>query len=307
MVQFVIKRLGQGIFSLLIVVLMVAFAMRLSGDPAVAMFQGSSAPTTADLARIRHALGTDRPFLVQYWEFLKGMAVGNLGISFRNNEPVSKLIAERLPATISLALVSLAFALLVAIPVGMYAAVFQNSILDQAIRIISMFGLSFPNFWIGIMLIMLFGVKLRWLPPSGFEGWRSLVLPGFTLALILSSFIVRLVRATMVEVFYEQYIVTARAKGLTEHIIQYKHGLRNGMIPIVTYVGLQFGGLLGGVVIIEQVFAWPGVGRLALEAISYRDYPLLQGTIAVLAVVIILVNLAVDISYALIDPRIRVK
>lgn len=306
MFQYIVKRLAQGILTLLVVILMVAFTIRLSGDPAVAMFQGTSGPTVAELARIRHALGTDRPFLIQYWEFLKGIAVGNLGTSFRYNEPVSKLITERLPATLSLALVSLFLSLLISIPLGMYAAVFQNSILDQTIRIVSMFGLSFPNFWIGIMLIMILGVELRWLPPSGFEGWQSLILPGLTLSLILSSTTIRLVRVLMVDVFHEQYIVTARAKGLAEHIIQYKHALRNVMIPVMTYIGLQFGGLIGGIVIIEQVFAWPGIGRLALEAISYRDYPLLQGTVTVLAIVIVLVNLTVDISYALIDPRIRV-
>ncbi len=284
----------------------VAFTIRLSGDPAVTLFQGASAPSAEELARIRHALGLDRPFLVQYLDFLKGLFTGDLGRSFRSDQPVSALIAQRMPATLLLASVALLLSLLFSIPLGIYAATRQGSWADRITRLLSLLGLSFPNFWLGLMLILIFGVHLRWLPPSGYEGPASLVLPGLTLGLILTSTTTRLMRGSLLEVLSSQYILVARSKGLSERVVIYKHALRNAAIPIITFVGLQFGGLIGGIVIIEQVFAWPGLGSLALSAIAYRDYPVLQGAVAVLAVIVVLVNLIVDLSYAFIDPRISV-
>ncbi len=307
MAKYAFSRLLQAIFVLVVVTLIVAFTVRLSGDPAVALFQGASAPTKEDLEHIRHALGLDRPFIVQYLEFLSGFFTGNLGTSFRGSQPVSQLIAERLPATLLLAVCSMAVSLLLSLPLGVYSAVRRGGRADFLIRSFSLIGLSFPNFWLGIMMILLFGVVLRWLPPSGFEGPSSLILPSMTLGIILTSTTVRILRASLLEVLSSQYVTVARSKGLSERVVLYKHALRNAAIPILTFIGLQFGGLIGGVVIVEQVFAWPGLGSLALNAIANRDYPVLQGTVAVLAVVVVLVNYIIDLSYAFLDPRISME
>jgi peptide/nickel transport system permease protein len=303
--RYTVLRLGQAIFVMLVVTLLVAFAVRLSGDPVVALFQGASAPNKTDLERIRKALGVDRPFLVQYLEFVGGLLTGNLGKSFRNDQPVSALINEKIPGTLVLAASSLTFSIVVSVPLAIASAVRKGRWLDRLVRLGSLIGLSFPNFWLAIMMILIFGVNLRWLPPSGFEDWRSVVMPAVTLGLILTATNVRLLRAALLEVLSSQYIIVARSKGLLERVVLYKHALRNAAIPAVTFIGLQFGGLIGGVVIIEQVFAWPGLGSLALNAISQRDYPVLQGTVAVLALVVVVVNLIIDLSYGLIDPRIN--
>lgn len=305
MLVFTLKRLGQTIFVLVGITLFVAFTIRLSGDPAVALFQGASGPTQEQLEQIRRELGLDRPFLVQYWDFVSGAVRGDLGTSFRSKQPVSEVIRSRFPATFWLATASLAISLLIAFPLGVMAARRHRKTPDLLIRVITLLGLSFPNFWLGIMLILVFGVKLKWLPPSGYENLQSLILPSVTLGLILASTTTRLIRSSLLDVMGEQYVVTAHSKGLSAQRVLYGHALRTALIPIVTYIGLQFGALLGGVVIIEQVFAWPGLGSLALSAISFRDYPTLQGTITVLALLIAFINLLVDLSYAFLDPRIR--
>ncbi len=305
MVAFLLRRAIQSLFVLVGITLFVSFTIRLSGDPAVAMFQGASAPTAEQLTTIRARLGTDRPFMEQYLAFLGSLLRGDLGTSFRTGAPVADAVAQRFPATVGLALTSLLVSLVIAIPLGVLAARRRGRPADFVVRVVSLVGLSFPNFWLGIMLILVFGVYLRWLPPSGYEGPASLVLPSLTLGLILASTTTRLVRSALLDVLGEQYVVTARAKGIREHRVVYRHALRTALIPVVTFVGLQIGGLIGGVVIVEQVFAWPGLGSLALNAISFRDYPMLQGTITVLAVFIAAINLVVDTSYALLDPRIR--
>lgn len=305
MLVYTLKRLAQTIFVLVGITLFVAFTIRLSGDPAVALFQGASGPTQEQLEQIRRELGLDRPFLVQYWDFVSGAVRGDLGTSFRSKQPVSEVIRSRFPATFWLATASLTISLLIAFPLGVMAARRHRKMPDLLIRVITLLGLSFPNFWLGIMLILVFGVKLRWLPPSGYENPQSLILPSLTLGLILASTTTRLIRSSLLDVLGEQYVVTAHSKGLSARRVLYGHALRTALIPIVTYIGLQFGALLGGVVIIEQVFAWPGLGSLALSAISFRDYPTLQGTITVLALLIAFINLLVDLSYAFLDPRIR--
>ncbi len=307
MLRYTVFRFGQAIFVMLVVTLLVAFAVRLSGDPVVALFQGASAPNKTDLERIRKALGVDRPFLVQYLEFMGGLLTGNLGKSFRNDQPVSELIGEKIPGTLILASSSLFFSIVLSVPLAIASAVRKGYWVDRLVRLLSLIGLSFPNFWLAIMLILIFGVNLRWLPPSGFEGWRSVIMPAVTLGLILTATNVRLLRAALLEVLSSQFITVARSKGLRERVVLYKHALRNAAIPALTFIGLQFGGLIGGVVIVEQVFAWPGLGSLALNAISQRDYPVLQGTVAVLALVVVVVNLVIDLSYGLIDPRISIS
>ena len=304
---FLIKRLLQAIFVVLVVTLFVAYAARLSGDPALMLAQGAGSVTEEDLRNIREGLGLERPFAVQYVEFLRGAVVGDLGKSFMGGTPVSRLIADALPATLALALVSLFLSVLVSVPLGIQAAVHKGKGADQCIRILSLVGLSFPNFWLAIMLVLLLSITFPLLPPSGWDGPISLVMPALTMAIILSATNVRLVRTAMLETLSAQYIMVARAKGLKDRVVLYKHALRNCAIPLITYIGLQFGNLVGGLVVVERVFNWPGLGTLAFEAIASRDYPVLQGTVTVLSVLIVAVNLLVDIAYGLIDPRIRTK
>lgn len=307
MIGFVARRVALAVFVVLVVTLLVSWAIRLTGDPAVMLAQGAGSVTEEDLQRIRIALGLDRPFLVQYLGFLQGLLTGDLGRSFLGNTPVILLVGRALPATLLLAFVSLLASIVLSIPLGIHAAVHKGRAVDQGIRILSLVGLSFPNFWLAMMMVLVFSIALGWLPPSGMEGTASLVMPAATMAIILTATNVRLVRTTMLETLSAQYVMVARSKGLRERVVLYKHALRNCAIPLITYIGLQFGGLVGGIVVVEQVFAWPGMGSLAFDAIAARDYPVLQAVITVLAILIVVINLAVDIAYGLVDPRIRTE
>lgn len=307
MVTFLLKRLMQAVFVLLSVTLVVAFAIRLTGDPALMLTQGAGSVTEADLAMIREALGINKPFFTQYIEFLVGLLSFDFGHSFMGSTPVSTLISTSLPATLMLSFSVMLISILISIPLGIKAAVSKGKWADQTIRIVSLIGLSFPNFWLALMLVLFFSIWLQWLPPSGMEGWTSFLMPTLTMAIILTATNVRLVRSSMLETLQAQYIMVARAKGLKESTVLYKHALRNCAIPLITYFGLQFGGLLGGIVVIEKVFNWPGLGTLAFEAVSARDYPVLQAVITILSMLIVGVNLLVDIAYGLIDPRIRTE
>jgi len=307
MSAFVFKRFLQAIFVVLVVTLFVSYAVRLSGDPALMLSQGAGSVTEQDLQNIRSGLGLDRPFLVQYAEFLRGIVVGDFGRSFMGGTPVARLIADALPATLALASVSLLLSILVSVPLGIQAAVKQGRGIDQFIRIFSLIGLSFPNFWLAIMLVLLLSITFPLLPPSGWDGPVSLIMPALTMAIILSATNVRLVRTAMLETLSAQYITVARSKGLKDRVVLYKHALRNCAIPLITYIGLQFGNLIGGIVVVEKVFNWPGLGTLAFDAIAGRDYPVLQGTVTVLSLVIVIVNLLVDMAYGLVDPRIRTR
>ncbi len=307
MLRYLAAQVFQAVLVVLFVTLVVAVMLRFSGDPAVAQFQGASAPTAEQLQQIRRAMGLDQPVGVQYLHFLGGVLRGDFGTSFRGGTSVGSLIRQALPPTLLLALCSLLLSLALSLPLGIYAAVHRGRWADQLIRFFTLLGLSFPNFWLGIMLVLIFGVTLRWLPPSGYEGPASLVLPSVTLGLILTSTTVRLLRASLLDVLSAQYVTVARSKGLSERRVLYKHALRNTAIPVVTFIGLQFGGLVGGVVVVEQVFAWPGMGLLALQAISNRDYPVLQGAVTVLALLVVLINLLIDLSYGLFDPRVRME
>lgn len=307
MAGFLIKRLLQAIFVVIAITLLVSFAIRLTGDPAVTMFQGGGSMTEDDLARIRAALGTDRPFLVQYFEFLKGVLSFDFGKSFSGGADVASLIKQALPATLLLAFISMAVSIAISIPLGIKAATARGTAWDQGIRIFSLIGLSFPNFWLATMLVLLFSITLGLLPPSGMTGVSSYIMPAVTMGIILTSTNVRLVRTSMLETLQSQYILVARAKGLSESKVLYKHALRNCAIPLITYFGIQFGGLLGGIVVIERVFNWPGLGTLAFDAVGARDFPVLQAVITVLSMMIIGINLLVDIAYGLVDPRIRTE
>ena len=307
MAGFIVKRLLQAIFATLIVTLLVSYAIRLTGDPALMLTQGAGSISEADLERIREALGVNEPFFVQYFGFLKDMVTLDFGRSFLGGTSVSVLISGALPSTLALAFWSMLISIVFSIPLGITAAVNRGKAVDQVIRILSLVGLSFPNFWLAIMLVLVFSITWNILPPSGMVGPLSYILPAITMGIILMAVNVRLVRTTMLETLNSQYIMVARAKGLSETKVLYKHALRNCAIPLVTYMGLQFGGLLGGIVVIERVFNWPGMGTLAFDAVGARDYPVLQASIMVLSLMIILVNLLVDLIYGLVDPRIRTE
>lgn len=307
MAGFLIKRLAQAVFVVVIVTLIVSVAVRMTGDPAMMIAQGATNITEADLVRIREGLGLNQPFITQYLSTLSGLVTWDFGRSFLGGTEVSTLIAGALPATLLLAFLSLAVSIIISIPLGIRAAIRRGKWEDQLIRILSLVGLSFPNFWLATMLVLLFSITLHWLPPSGMSGWATLVMPALTMGVILTATNVRLVRTSMLEVMQSQYIMVARAKGLSERSVLYKHALRNSAIPLITFLGLQFGGLLGGIVVVEKVFNWPGMGTLAFDAVSARDYPVLQSVIMILSALIVGVNLLVDIAYGLIDPRIRTE
>ncbi len=307
MAGFLIKRFLQAVFVVFVVTLTVSYAIRFTGDPALMLAQGAGSVTEEDLVRIREGLGLNQPFLAQYAQFIAGMFRLDFGRSFMGGTPVSQLIASALPATMLLAFASLIVSIAISIPLGIRAAVARGKWADQTIRILSLIGLSFPNFWLAIMLVLLFSIVLKWLPPSGMDGFASFIMPALTMGIILTATNVRLVRTAMLETLQSQYIMVARAKGLSESKVLYKHALRNCAIPLITYFGLQFGGLLGGIVVVELVFNWPGMGTLAFDAVASRDYPVLQAVITVLSLMIVFVNLLVDIAYGLVDPRIRTE
>jgi ABC-type dipeptide/oligopeptide/nickel transport system permease component len=252
-------------------------------------------------------MGFDDPLYLQYWRFLKGAVQGDFGTSLRHDEPALGLVWQRMPATIELTGVALGVALVLAIPAGIVSAVFRNTPLDYVSTVVALMGQAMPTFWLGIMLILIFSVGLQILPSSGRGGAAHLVLPALTLGLFTTARIMRLTRSGMLEVLGQDYVRTARAKGVGERTIVWKHALKNAGIPVVTIIGLELGTLLGGAVITETIFAWPGVGRLSVQAIYNRDYPLVQAAVFVLASIFVLVNLAVDLLYTYLDPRIRIR
>jgi peptide/nickel transport system permease protein len=306
MIAYILKRLLHSVYVILAISLIVFIAVRLTGDPVSLMF-GDGQPSKEAVASIRHNLGLDKPVYVQYLIFLKNLFTLNLGTSYRTGESVAALVFGRMGATLTLAIAGIVMALLISVPIGILTAVKRNSLWDYAGRVLSLIGISFPNFWLGIMLILIFSVSLHWFPASGYSGFSYLILPSLTLGLVLSGTLSRLIRTSMLQVMNEQFVSTAQSKGLSQMVVIMRHVLRNSLIPLATFLGIEFGSLLGGTVIIEQIFAWPGVGQLIVGAISQRDFPVIQGGVMVLAMLMVLVNLAVDISYSFIDPRIRIE
>jgi ABC-type dipeptide/oligopeptide/nickel transport system permease component len=275
------------------------------GDPVVQML-GEDA-RAEDLAQLRHALGLDAPLGTQYVRYLSGLFRGNWGTSFHFNGSVFAIVFQHFPATIELALAGLFVCLVIAIPAGVYSAARQGSASDHATSFFTLLGLSLPNFALGPLLILVFSIEIGWLPVSGIGGLDHLVLPAVTLGAALAAILTRMVRSAMIEELSSDYVRTARAKGLSERRVLFRHALPNAMIPIITVVGLQFGALLAGTIVTETIFSWPGIGRIAVQAITERDYPLLQGCILVIALSCVLVNLLTDLIYAVIDPRVRVE
>jgi ABC-type dipeptide/oligopeptide/nickel transport system permease component len=273
------------------------------GDPAQAML-GESA-SAADVAELRARLGLDRPLLVQYGQYLGGLIRGDLGSSFRYKTPVSREIGQRLSQTVQLAVAAMLVAVLIALPLGVIAALHRGRPIDQAAMAVSLAGVSMPNFWLGPLLALVLGVQLGWLPISGTGSAAHLVLPSITLGAALAAILARMTRASVIDELRELYVLAARARGLSRSRAVLAHALRNSLIPVVTIIGLQFGAVLTGTIITETIFAWPGVGRLLIQAIGFRDYPLVQGCILFIAVTYVGVNLIVDLLYGWLDPRIR--
>ena len=285
-----------------VAVFLVFSMMFLSGDPVLLLLPPDA--SREEIAAFSRQMGFDQPFLVQFASFAGKLATGDFGMSWRFQEPALKVVLEKLPATIELAVAALVLSLLIAVPVGVLSAVRKDSKVDAFSMIFALLGQSIPGFWLGLMLILVFAVDLGWLPTSGRQGWQYLILPALSLGLALAGRNARLVRSCMLEVLNEDYIRTARAKGLPEWKVINKHALRNAMLPIVTLVGLELGSLLGGAVVTESVFSWPGIGLLAVQAINGRDYPVVQAVIIISALGFVLINLAVDLLYPKLDPRI---
>ena len=303
MAFFVLRRLLLAIPVVLGVIFCVMLTIEMiPGDP-VTLMLGEHATREA-VEQVRHALGLDRPLLVRYAQYLGKLVRGDLGRSIREGRQVSQELADVWPATLELTLAALVIAVLAGVGAGIISAVWPNSPFDALARVGSLFGLSMPIFWTGLSLIVVFSLWLQWLPVGGTGSLRHLILPATTLSLPSMAMVARMTRSSVLEVLREDYIRTARAKGVGEVLVVLKHGLRNAFIPIVTLLGLQFGQLLGGAVLTETVFAWPGLGRLIVRAIFARDYILLQGAILVFSLAFVVVNLLVDLSYAAIDPRV---
>jgi peptide/nickel transport system permease protein/oligopeptide transport system permease protein len=304
MFQYVIKRLLSIIPVLFGISLLLFFMLRaLPGDPAQVL--AGQMATPEDIEHIRHQLGLDRPVYIQYAVFLGQLAKFDLGRSARTQNPVIQEIWARLPNTILLAVVAITLACLFGIPAGIISAIRPYTYLDYLVTSAALFGISMPVFWLGLMLVIVFSVILPWLPAGGTGSWKHVILPSITLTAFVVAFIARMTRSSMLEVLSQDYTTTARSKGLMEKVVVIKHALKNALIPIITVVGLQFGMLLGGAVLTETVFAWPGVGRLIVDSILARDYPVIQGTILIFGLIYTLVNLMVDVIYAFVDPRIR--
>lgn len=302
--RFLLRRLGLLILVVLGVATIVFLIIHLiPGDPVEVMLGETALP--ADREALRKALGLDRPLLEQYGRYLFGLLQGDLGQSLHARRPVAALVLERLPATLELTVASLLIALALSLPAGIFAAARARTWFDHGSMLAALLGVSVPNFWLGPMLIVLFSLELGWLPASGRGGLSHLVLPALTLGTALAAILTRMTRASLLEVLPKDFVQTARAKGLREVWVLVRHALRNALIPIITLTGLQCGALLSGAIITETIFAWPGVGRLTLQAIATRDYPLVQGCVLVFALGYVGVNLVADLLYAWSDPRVR--
>lgn len=323
--QYVVSRLIQSAFVILAVTLITFLSLQMAGDPT--FLYVSERASAEEIQQTRERLGFDRPLHIQYLSFLGGLAKGDTGRSLTHRTPAMQIVLERLPATIELTLMAMTIALVFAIPLGILAAIYRGTAIDGGIMAVAMVGQSIPSFWLGIMLILGVGLGLSWLPISGHvpvlqpllagdfalaatnlpKAFRYLIMPAFTISLFSMSRNARLVRSSMLEVLSQDYVRTARSKGLVERTVVLKHALRNAWMPVVTMLGLEFGFLLSGVVVVETVFSWPGVGRLVFNAINQRDIPLVQSAVIVFSVVFIVINLIVDLLYARLDPRVRLS
>ena len=312
MTAYLLKRFFILLLTLILVSIVIfAVLLVIPSDPAQIILGIHATPET--LQTLRHQLGLDRPFVLRYLSYLKNLTMGELGRSITYDIPIRSLILSRLQVTIPLTILSMIFAIVLSIPLGIYSSLHRNRVGDYGIMVFSQMGLAVPAFWAGILLILLFAVILHWFPAGGFQPWqvdpiktlKSLFLPALSLGWVRAAVLTRMTRSSMLEVLGEDYIRTAWSKGLPKRLVVYKHAFRNAIIPVMTIVGLQAGDLLAGAIIIENVFHLPGVGRLVFEAIGQRDFPVIQGVVLLIAVMIVVINFVMDIAYRYLDPRIR--
>jgi peptide/nickel transport system permease protein len=302
--SYLLRRLWQSALTLVGVSLLVFVILRvIPGDPAKMLLPEGAPPSAIE--ELNRELGLREPIWVQYGIFVRSVVHGDFGQSFQYRAPALRVVVERVPATIQLALTAMVLTVLVGVSIGVLAAVRRGTGYDYAGTVLAVLGQSLPNFWLGIMLVLLFGVTLRWLPTSGFQGWQYLVLPSITLAAFPTALVARLTRSSLLEILNQDYIRTGRAKGLAEPAVILRHALRNATIPLLTLIGLQIGTLLGGAVITESIFAWPGMGKLVVDAIFFRDFPVVQTVLILSATIFVVINLVIDVLYTVLDPRIR--
>ncbi|RNB87140.1 ABC transporter permease [Brevibacillus fluminis] len=304
--QYLWNRLASGLLVLIgLSVFTFGLIQLIPGDP-VRMMLGDKA-TKEQVEQLRESLGLNKPLVEQYVSYVTGIAKGDFGTSIKTGQPVLEEIMARFPATLKMALFAMAFAIVLGIALGILAAKHKDTFIDRTVLTLATLGVSLPSFWVGLLLMMLFAVKLKWFPIAGGTGLHDLVLPAATLGVYASTIICRLTRSGMLEVLSQDYIRTARAKGIGERLILFRHAFRNVLIPVVTVIGLQIASLLGGAVLIEQVFSWPGIGTLAIDAIYSRDFPMIQGTTLFMGIIYVTVNIVMDLLYGLIDPRIDIS
>jgi ABC-type dipeptide/oligopeptide/nickel transport system permease component len=301
--RYIVRRFLQSILALLVLSMLIFCMSRLTGDPTLLMLPDDA--TQEDIAQLRRALGLDRPLPVQYWVFISNAVQGDFGRSIKGQMPVIDMIKERLPNSIKLAAVALGIAVLLAFPLGVMAAVYKGTALDTCANIVAVLGQSLPQFWVGIVLIQIFAVRLHWLPVAGVGSISHYVLPAFTLGWFVVAGMMRLLRSSMLDVMGSEFVKLARIKGLPARTVIWKHALRNALIPVLTFGAIYLAILVTGAILVETVFAWPGVGQLIYQGIVFRDFPVVQAVVLLTAGIVIMVNLLVDIAYAYIDPRIR--
>jgi ABC-type dipeptide/oligopeptide/nickel transport system permease component len=303
MQRYVLRRILQSLLTLLVLSLLIFIVCRLTGDPVLLMLPDDA--SHEDVAQLRTALGLDRPLPVQYWLFLRSAMQGDFGRSIKGQVPVLDLIKERLPNSIRLAIVSLLITVVLAFPLGVMAAVKKGTAIDTLANLIAVLGQSLPQFWVGIVLIQIFAVHLRWLPVAGTGSLWHYILPGFTLGWFLVAGIMRLLRSSMLDVLDSEFVKLARIKGVPGWSVVWKHALKNAVMPVLTFAAIYLAILITGAILVETVFAWPGIGQLIYQGIVYRDFPVIQAVVLLTAVIVVTVNFVVDITYAYLDPRIR--
>ncbi|AEX52272.1 ABC transporter permease [Rahnella aquatilis] len=303
MLRYILQRLGQSVLVMFGVSLLIFYSLHLTGDPAAVMMPPGSSQQEID--NFRHSMGFDRSLTWQYWHYLTGVLQGDLGESLRYSQPVTELIGQRVPATLLLAITALLWSTVAGLLLGIVSALYQNSLWDLVSRLLAFSGQAVPVFWLGLLLIIAFSLNLRWLPSGGYGSAAQLVMPAISLGAYYMSAIARLIRASLIDVLQQDYIRTARAKGLSRWRIVVRHGLRNALIPVITVQGMYFASLLGGALVTEIIFAWPGIGRLAVQAIQNRDFPLVQAIVLLAALVFVGINLIIDLLYVVLNPRIR--
>jgi peptide/nickel transport system permease protein len=299
------RRVAMGGLTIFVTTIAVTLLIHLvPGDPVQIMYAQSQGTTPAQIEAIRHGLGLDQPIYIQYFAFVDRLLHGDLGYTIRGHQPVVDVIAQRLPNTIVLAISAMAVAILIGLPTGFIAAYKRGTFLDTGLMLVSIVGVSVPHFWLGLLLLFFFSVQLGWLPVSG-SGPLNLVLPAVTLGLSNAAIVARMTRSSMMDVMQQDFVRTAEAKGLPQATVLYRHVLRAGLVPVIAMMGLQFSYMMGGAIVVENIFAWNGVGRMAVEAIFQRDYPTIQGFILTFTIVVVCVSIFVDAAYAIVDPRIR--